>query len=34
MMGQDSGDDVSLHIMSGKVLLWDAIVHAAGFEYP
>ena len=33
-MGQDSGDDVNLHIMSGEVLLWDAIVHAAGLEYP
>ena len=32
-MGQDSGDDVSLHIMSGEVLRWDAIVHAAGLEY-
>ena len=32
-MGQDSGDDVSLHIMSGEVLLRDASVHAAGLEY-
>ena len=30
-MGQDS--DVSLHKMSGEVLLWNAIIHAAGLEY-